>query len=245
MFCYISDIRHYITKTMPMSSTLLFSLLMAASVCIGTGKSGHNDQCTIYQGGCKYRVALTHSECMSSDQPGSHSVGESNFITHLVSGKPVIPVHPPEVNPMETNNIHQELPTERLDELEKKLTKMMEGLSVRSLRHIRQIRNDLRQLSESMSLLGTSNREGGSKRKRKAPEPTPPVSCPDEFSSVGTWASCYRFSTFNSTWHEAREYCSALGSNLVSLESLQESYILNYLIKSNPGKHLYLSSMSI
>ena len=41
----------------------------------------------------------------------------------------------------------------KLEVLEKKLIKMMEGLSVRSLRHIRQIRNDLRKMSETISNL--------------------------------------------------------------------------------------------
>ncbi len=117
---------------------------------------------------------------------------------------------------------------DKLEDLEKKLSKMMEGLSIRSLRHIRQIRNDLRQMSSSIDLLKQQSRTKG-KNKRG-------LACPPEFIGVGTWGSCYRFSNFNTTWHEAREYCNAFGADLVALDTLKESYILDYLIKSNPSK---------
>ena len=59
--------------------------------------------------------------------------------------------------------------------------------------------------------------------------------CLPEFSKVGAWPSCYRFSTFNSSWHEAREYCSAFGANLLALDSLKEAHIIDYLLNSKPG----------
>lgn len=118
----------------------------------------------------------------------------------------------------------------KLDELEKRLIKMMEGLSVRSLRHIRQIRNDLHQMSTSLSLL----KAGGLKRMKGRRSVA--MDCPPEFVRVGMWNSCYRFSSFAETWHNAREYCSAFGADLVALDTIKESYILDYLIKSNRGK---------
>jgi len=60
-------------------------------------------------------------------------------------------------------------------------------------------------------------------------------SCLPEFSKVGAWPSCYRFSTFNASWHEAREYCSAFGANLLALDSLKEAHIIDYLLNSKPG----------
>jgi len=63
-------------------------------------------------------------------------------------------------------------------------------------------------------------------------------SCLPEFSKVGAWPSCYRFSTFNASWHEAREYCSAFGANLLALDSLKEAHIIDYLLNSKPGKPL-------
>ena len=190
------------------------------------------NQCTVYQGGCKYRLTMVQTgECMSGDAPipesqEDHDILSSkhNFITQIQENTVDASVVAP---------ASREEEMRRLDELESKLTKMMEGLSVRSLRHIRQIRNDLRQMNERMESMRSETSSSG-KSKRKAG--LAPNTCPDEFSTVGTWSSCYRFSTFNATWPEAREYCSAFGGNLVALETLQESYILDYLIKSNPGK---------
>ena len=167
--------------------------------------------CTIFQGACQYQVSVTGSNCMSQDAP----IGIQTIRDSL----------------KEDNAIAEEKEGKKLDELEKKLTKMMEGLSVRSLRHIRQIRNDLREMSTTMNLLkhqGTKRRGG--------------MTCPPEFTSVGTWTSCYRFSTFNATWHEAREYCSAFGADLVSPNTMKEAYIMDYLIKSSPGKPTHLFS---
>ena len=118
-----------------------------------------------------------------------------------------------------------EVSLKKLEVLEKKLIKMMEGLSVRSLRHIRQIRNDLRKMSQTISNLQTPETLGITKG----------IECPVDFVSVGTATSCYRFSTFATGWHDAREYCAAFGADLVAPDTLKESYILDYLIKSNPG----------
>ena len=118
------------------------------------------------------------------------------------------------------------IPIKKLDQLERKLVKMMEGLSVRSLRHIRQIKADLRQMTGTIDLLRMKTGQKGE-----------PLECPPKFIGIGTWPSCYRFSSFNATWHEAREYCAAFGANLVAMDTLKEAYILDYLIKSNPGKN--------
>ena len=65
-------------------------------------------------------------------------------------------------------------------------------------------------------------------------------SCLPEFSRIGAWPSCYRFSTFNSSWHEAREYCSAFGANLLALDALKEAHIIDYLLNSRPGHSVKL-----
>lgn len=180
-----------------------------------------SNTCTVYQGGCTYEITLQGRDCMLRDGP----------VNVLIP--PSLPESQLEVKverKLDELIKEDKEETKRLDELERKLTKLMEGLSVRSLRHIRHIRNDLRQLSTSMSLLKqqaiTTNSQGKKKRG---------LTCPPEFVGVGTWSSCYRFSNFNTTWHEAREYCNAFGADLVALDSLKESYILDYLIKSNPG----------
>lgn len=118
--------------------------------------------------------------------------------------------------------------------------KMMEQLSIRSLRHIRQIRADLRQMTQSVTALGVKAGKGVDVAAAGGPgvisRPTGPhARCPHEFVGVGRWRTCYRFSNFEASWHEAREYCSAFGANLVSLDSMKEAYIIDYLIKSHPG----------
>ena len=68
-------------------------------------------------------------------------------------------------------------------------------------------------------------------------------SCLPEFSKAGAWPSCYRLSTFNSSWHEAREYCSAFGANLLALDSLKEAHVIDYLLKSKPGLSSLIANM--
>jgi len=131
------------------------------------------------------------------------------------------------------------IPIKKLEMLEAKLVKMMEQLSIRSLRHIRQIRADLRQMTQSVSAIKTRSMQKGSGvddgRSDVVTRPSGQRRCPDEFVGVGRWRTCYRFSNFEASWHEAREYCSAFGANLVSLDSMKETYIIDYLIKSHPG----------
>ena len=115
----------------------------------------------------------------------------------------------------------------------------MEQLSTRSLRHIRQIRVDLRQMTQSMMAIKARPMRGGSGVDSAVSGvvtgPSGHTRCPDEFVGVGRWRNCYRFSNFEASWHEAREYCSAFGANLVSLDSMKEAYIIDYLIKSHQG----------
>jgi len=136
-----------------------------------------------------------------------------------------------------------DLPIRRLEALETKLLKMMEQLSIRSLRHIRQIRSDVRQMTQSVTAIkARSLRPGGGDADSPGSgiviRPSGHTRCPDQFVGVGRWRTCYRFSNFEASWHEAREYCSAFGANLVSLDSLKEAYIIDYLIKSHPGSNL-------
>ena len=131
----------------------------------------------------------------------------------------------------------------KIENLEQTLIRMMEGLSTRSLRHIRQIKTDLRQMSQSMNQLkaktaaaaaAVSSGTGGGSGRAKLNEAT---QCPPEFVGGGTWPSCYRLALFNASWHEARDYCTAFGANLLSLDTIKEAYIIDYVIKSNPGEN--------
>ena len=209
----------------PMS--VLLAVLMLTVAHSAKVKIKDNGQCSIHHNGCMYQLVLRDANCMQGDSPAN-----PNDLEHLLSGPDNDIILETPVDKATKKAAVEEMREEKqemkkLDELERKLTKMMEGLSVRSLRHIRQIRNDLRQMTSTMDLI--KQQSGSRKSKRGLP-------CPPEFVRVGTWQSCYRFSNFNTTWHEAREYCSAFGADLVSLDTLKESYILDYLIKSSPGK---------
>jgi len=226
----------YLSVLLTLSTTVLPGKVSNKVKSRGHNTSDQQGQCTLSHGGCRYRVVLADADCMPGDDPEplenkydtahfksfmeDHVGDYRNSVLSIEETK-----HAKEKEVEERKQEH-EGEIKKLDELEKKLTKMMEGLSVRSLRHIRQIRNDLRQMTSTMNLIkqqGGQSRGGKSKRG---------LSCPAEFITVGTWQSCYRFSSFNTTWHEAREYCSAFGADLVSLDTLKESYILDYLIKS-------------
>jgi len=135
----------------------------------------------------------------------------------------------------------------RMENLEQSLIRMMDGLSTRSLRHIRQIKTDLHQMGRTIEELRTTSEEamerrdaagegGGSRGKKKSNKV---LQCPAEFIGGGTWPACYRLAPFNASWHEAKDYCTAIGANLVSLETIKEAYIVDYLIKSNTGKSIF------
>ena len=198
-----------LTLTLPFLVTLV---TLSAGLTAYTG----TDRCTIYQGACAYHVIVTGKDCVMA--------GDSPMASPYRSPRELDNNHIDTV-PAEEEKSDASLPVKKLEELERKLVKMMEGLSIRSLRHIRQIKNNLRRMTNTIDHLDKAGKGGKTK-----------FECPNEFVGVGTWRSCYRFSTFNATWHEAREYCSAFGAELVSLDTMKEAYILDYLIKSNPGK---------
>lgn len=207
-------------------------LLVFVGLDVGSGaSSGIQNSCQVAQDGCKYFLSFqpTDSQChflSSYESAGSRYVHTQSSSNLSEDGSST---------------------ARRLDQLEQKLVRMMEDLSIRSLRHIRQIKLDLRQIMSSVRDLrskqprpvGGSQGPGGGNGAGRAGVP-----CLPEFVRVGPWPSCYRFSLFNATWHEAREYCSAFGANLLALDSLKEAHIIDYLIKSNPGNS-HSSSMGV
>lgn len=219
-----------------MMKSKLMSLLLVA-VTVVTESLGSN-VCYVEQGGCKYRVTvLPTTSCVNhaNDDPDVVAKGSDSQKQKVDgSGLQGAVVDDPTVS------------LQKLDNLETKLVKMMEELSIRSLRHIREIRADLRQMTQSVNALqGRTTRNGGGAAGglggggggSAGGRSLAPNQCPSEFVGVGTWRSCYRFSNFEANWHDAREYCSALGANLVSLDSIKEAYIIDYLIKSNAEYH--------
>ena len=78
----------------------------------------------------------------------------------------------------------------------------------------------------------------GSGMKRSAQESS--FLCPKEFVGGGSWSSCYRLAPLQGNWYEARSYCNSLGAELLSMETLKEAYIIDYLIKSYGGGWMQL-----
>lgn len=114
----------------------------------------------------------------------------------------------------------------KIGRLEKKLSESMDDLS-------KEVTKGFRRMEEKIRDIGTP---GHSKREvRYLPSQTP---CPQDFHliDIGKLQTCYLLSNFNTTWYEANEYCTALGSDLVALESIQEHYVLTYMIKNHHGK---------
>ena len=227
---------------------VLLCLVLLCNLVHGKDES----RCTIYQGGCAFHVVLAGTDCMAGDAPAQSfahtnrkadpptiqygyqlsSTGPSNGMDNKLLKDHI----------MEEKNkqiIQDELKTnaKRFEELEKKLTNLMEGLSVRSLRHFRKIKSEIAQVKDTVDELKENGKKTkGNRNERSAKD------CPPEYVTTGTWTSCYSFSKFEANWREAREYCSASGANLVSLESVKEAYILDYLIK-NEGKALPFLNM--
>ena len=95
--------------------------------------------CSLYHGGCEYKVAVVSKDCMQQDKAARTSDNEIL---------------------QEEWTEEEDIPLRKLDDLENRLTKMMEDLSVRSLRHIRLIRAELRQVSNNLNQWKQSS-EGG------------------------------------------------------------------------------------
>ena len=215
-----------------------------------------NNVCYVEEGGCRYRVTILPTSVCSSVS-GSVYGGHSNDqpVDGNVSSGGVDKLKTDPATLLGLDSLAVD-PVKKLENLESKLIKMVEELSVRSLRHIREIRSDLRQMTVSVNSLKSPSGSvravstrggatGGSVGEMLTGHQVAHVGrsgggvgtrCPLEFVGVGTWRSCYRFSNFEASWHEAREYCSAFGANLVSIDTMKEAYIVDYLIKSNPGK---------
>jgi hypothetical protein len=183
---------------------------------------GGGNWCHVTRNGCRYVVKL-----VPENDQGEHgtSCGAGALAPNVTTSSAVT----------SRRTAHVDDVTRRLDAMDEKLSRMLKDLSVRSLRQLRQIKKDLHKISTSIKDTMTA---AGSATGQLPAIATGSVSslvpCLPEFQRVGAWPSCYRFSMFNATWHEAREYCSAFGANLLALDSLKEAHIIDYLLNSKP-----------
>ena len=56
--------------------------------------------------------------------------------------------------------------------------------------------------------------------------------CPLGFTTVEGWSSCYRFSSTSATWPEAREHCTSLAANLLSIDTAKEANTVDYIMRA-------------
>ena len=208
---------------------------------------GRENSCAIYSGGCAFHVVLAGKNCLR-DTPltGSQVMqGDDPKAAFYDRYQQVSPSSQNEINKeqLELDKIVRdelESNSKRLTALEEKLTRMMEGLSVRSLRHFRKIKTDM---SDIMHSVRTISKQDGARSRNDGNR------CPADFVTTGTWSSCYKFSNFNISWDEAKAFCEALDANLVAIETEKEAYILDGLIRTNTGERAsavcsYLSNLS-
>lgn len=112
----------------------------------------------------------------------------------------------------------------KISRLEKKLSESMNELSNEITHGFRRIEDKIRDMDDS------------SPSKRAVRHQQIHYPCPKYFYQIDIdkLQSCYLLSNFNTTWYEAKSYCTALDSHLVAMGSIREHYIVTYLIKNNP-----------
>ncbi|CAH1797160.1 unnamed protein product, partial [Owenia fusiformis] len=122
--------------------------------------------------------------------------------------------------------LHQE----GLKDLEIKIARMIDGLQIKTLRRIRgvemKVTEVIKKLDDKMNIMGD---EG---HKEEVAMEVNTEKCPNGYITVANWESCYAFGLFNASWNEAKQYCGAMGANLVAMETTREFYLLSFLIRN-------------
>ena len=165
--------------------------------------------CDVSLNGCNYTLSVSPSNSCHGDHP-------SNRVKRSSSDKKI--VIPPEHVPLVS------ILSKKIRKLQNKMSKEMTALSTRVLRGVRKIE--------------TLMAEDVAKQPLKRGIAQSTKLCPDGFLSFERWPECYMFSTFNTTWYEARDFCDAFNSDMVALGSLKEHYVVTFLIKNNIGKYI-------
>ena len=175
--------------------------------------------CDVSLDGCNYTLSVSPSNSCHGDHP--------RRVKRSSSDKKI--VIPPEQVPLVS------VLSKKIRKLQNKLAKEMTALSTRVLRGVRKIET---LMSEDVAKQPLKR---GISQSRKM--------CPDGFLTFERWPDCYMFSTFNTTWYEARDFCDAFNSDMVALGSLKEHYVVTFLIKNNVGKydhdHLRMSKENV
>lgn len=187
-------------------------LLMLALLKVAA--SDNKMDCILKLDSCEYKLHLKPNENNHGQCQNVQLWGEPHRLTS----------HRARRSDNSNNNNDDDDSYKGATKFEKKILKSIDQLSVRMLRGVRRIERQVDDLVESLKL-----------DKEK-----PPKKCPTGFVSIDNWPSCYMFSSFDMSWYEAKDYCAAFDSDLVSLGTTREHFIVTYFIKNNKGK-MFLS----
>ncbi|KAK3097164.1 hypothetical protein FSP39_006980 [Pinctada imbricata] len=107
----------------------------------------------------------------------------------------------------------------RLSTLEKRLARSMRDL-------ISQIRRGVRKIQQHLGKTGNHKKRDIYKKNKRS-------FCPAGFTTVYNGDACYLLSNFDATWYEAKDFCTAINSDLLALGSIREYNLVTFLIKNN------------
>ncbi|KAK3601210.1 hypothetical protein CHS0354_004410 [Potamilus streckersoni] len=155
---------------------------------------------------CNYTLTMTRDPKCDLDNRKNHTESRRKRSTETVQ--------------LQAASTENDAILQKLKRMDHKLSKNMDNLSTRVLRGVRKMEAIVDDV-----LTKQSKRTSGSQNNGI---------CPPGFQTVEKWPYCYLFSTFNTTWFEARDYCAAFEGDLVTLDTLKEHYIVTFLIKNNP-----------
>ena len=191
-----------------------FSFLLAFIIFFSISRKccSENPTCSLQIDDCSYTVAVKKnlSTCRNSKYL---YYGNARKRRSVDAGKSNV-----------NDGVHMELQKMRrkVGRLERRLTRSMEDLATRVLRGVRKIEQHI-----------IGNHE---KRDLRVSARTYRSLCPKGFTTIYNGDSCYLMSNFNATWSEAKDYCTALNSDLIALGSIREHNLISFLIKNSQGK---------
>lgn len=206
-----------------MNMCLVNIFLLVTLSLLSHGKNLNSEKCIIRLENYTYEINVV-----------KNTTGEQSGLKNFLSFQPEVSKHENihERLKRSTNDGNREGLEQEVFRLKRKIGRMERKLSQSFSQLSRDVSQGLRRMEDKID----SGQSGHSKREIRHFSSQNP--CPAGFHTVDAdkLQTCYLMSNFNTTWYEANEYCIALGSNLVALDTVQEHYVLTYLIKNHQGQ---------
>lgn len=184
-------------------------LVLGFEIGCSETQSSNTPRCAITLGNCLYVVKFHESPMCSQQRGGSEAAN--------------LPKEKSFRNPRRTKSSLQ--PQYQRDPDMKKqfqaLDKNMNALSVRLLRGMRRLEQNIKQIMAQKGL------------NTIMPQAT---KCKQGFISIDNWPSCYLLSNFQTTWFEAKDFCSAQDADMIAMGTVKEHYITSFLIRNSKRK---------